>query len=444
MAVKKFYSNKKKAGWKENPGWVAPDKLKKDEKQKDSQKKYFSWGFDIDLEPVEFDADGAAKRNRKRESGFETERLAEAASARLRLAEKNERYELNDRRTAPRYPLLGEFFQRRINAIPERQERIRAVRVLQLLLDVLDENGLGNLRLDGLQSAHINLYTARRRADAAAKIELKDETINRDLRTVRATLNQAVNLYPGIENYVAPRINFLKVEKTRREKVLHAREVEIIVSRMMKPRGDEETELKYLTRRRAGLLFALSAVTGARPGELVALKEEDILEDIGALKITGKKTRYRTAKTVRYFPLITIVRQILLAALAIKIGEYIFSQQGTLTPSYYDNVRRAIESVGLKYGRKIRGGIIPYDLRHTATTLLMQSGADFETVTSITGQSRHTLWHYTHASQHSIDRAAAVLGNFAEKALENAPIGRGLDTKDEAQKIRLMIATDKE
>jgi hypothetical protein len=32
----------------------------------------------------------------------------------------------------------------------------------------------------------------------------------------------------------------------------------------------------------------------------------------------------------------------------------------------------------------------------------MQSGTDFETASSVTGQSRHTLWHYTHANNESI------------------------------------------
>jgi hypothetical protein len=56
----------------------------------------------------------------------------------------------------------------------------------------------------------------------------------------------------------------------------------------------------------------------------------------------------------------------------------------------------------------------------------MHSGADFETVSSITGQSRHTLWHYTHANNESISRAVSVLENFAESSFDRL----GLDTKE--------------
>ena len=68
----------------------------------------------------------------------------------------------------------------------------------------------------------------------------------------------------------------------------------------------------------------------------------------------------------------------------------------------------------------------------------MQSGADFETVKSITGQSQATLWHYTHANQNSIDRAVSVLGDFAEKTLEFSNNGRSLDTNREKQKLKVI------
>ena len=53
MAIKKFYSNKAKAGWR----WEA------------KKKQYYSWGLDIRL----------ANGKRLREPGFGTRELAEAA-----------------------------------------------------------------------------------------------------------------------------------------------------------------------------------------------------------------------------------------------------------------------------------------------------------------------------------------------------------------------------
>lgn len=398
MAVRKFYSTKAKAGWRFDA----------------AKKQFWSYGYDIYLE----------SGKRQRESGFATKELATGAAARIKLGEKNRKYELTDARS---FPTCAELFQKRIENLTERGEKTRSKRVLQTILDLLDANDLSGLRINDLATNHIDLYTQARQQE-----NVKDETINRDLRVVRAALNQAKTFFSGLENFTPPKIRFLKVEKTRREKIVSSVEIKAILLYLMKPQQFDESEKLFLSRRRAGLLFLLSAVTGARPGELIALKQSDILEDLQVLRITGKKTRFKTAKTVRYFPLIEIVRRILTEARALQTGEFIFSQKGTLTATYYEQVEAACASAGIVYGRKAAGGLIPYDLRHTATTLIMHSGADFETVSSITGQSRHSLWHYTHANENSINAAVAVLEKFAESSFD----GLGLDTKEKCKPLK--------
>lgn len=430
MAIKKFYSNKPKAGWRENSSHVPPENLPKGKKQKPHQKKYYSWGYDIDLAPVARDTDGKPLRNRSRESGFASKKQAEAATGRIRLGEKNRRYELTDPAS---YPLLRDLFQKRIKTITEHQEKTRAYRVLQLLLDLLADNGFENLRVNELTTAMINLYVSHRRYQETNKI--KDSTINRDLRCVGATLGQFINFYSGFDDYKKPKIPYIKTDKTRREKVLQPVEVNAILFHLTKPPKTGETDRKYISRFRIGLLFALAAVTGARPGEIARIKESDILFVINALKITGRKTRFMTAKTVRYFPLVPLIRQILTKALEIKLMEYIFTEKGTLTNTYYEPIKQACADAGIVYGRDVSGGIIPYDLRHTATTLLVQSGADFETITSLTGQSRHSLWHYTHASNESIERGANILEKFGVQCFENIADGLRLDTKEKMKKL---------
>lgn len=392
MAVKKFYSTKAKAGWKFDA----------------KQNKFWSYGYDIYLE----------SGKRKRESGFATKDLATSAAARIKLGEKNKKFELVD---LSKFPTCAELFQKRIDNVPLRGEKVRSQRVLQTILDTLPDD----LPINELTVSHINNYISARQKEA-----VKDETINRDLRTVRATLNQAKTFFPDLENYEPPKFRFLKTEKTRRERIVSSVEIKQILIYLMKPQSDEESEKIFLSRRRAGLLFLLSAVTGARPGELVALQSSDILEDLQVLRITGKKTRFKTAKTIRYFPLLPVVRKILGEAVAIQSGELIFTQSGTLTATYYDQIKDACRAAGIVYGRKAANGLIPYDLRHTATTLIMHSGADFETVKSITGQSAATLWHYTHANNESISRAVAVLESFADASTGNNFDGLGLDTKE--------------
>lgn len=432
MAIKKFYSNKQKPGWKENSSYVPAEKIAVGKTQKENQKKYYSWGYDIDLEPIAWDEKGNPLRNRKRESGFDSRKRAEAATGRIRLAEKNKKYELTDPKT---FPPLKDLFQRRIKLITERAEKVRALRVLQKLLDLLAENDYPNLRVNELTTAMINLYVIARRDE---EDPVKDSTINRDLRVIGATLNQINNIYSHLEEFRVPKVPYIKVDKTRREKVFQPLEVNAILFHLMKPPELEESYALFVSRFRIGLLFMLATITGARPGELFKLKEADVLYVINALKITGRKTRFRTARVVRYFPLVPEVRLIVEKAIQIKCSkDYIFSEKGTLTPTYYDAIKKACADADIIYGRNVIGGVIPYDLRHTGTTLLAQSGADTETISSLTGQSRHTLWHYTHASVESINRGAEVLQNFAQECFKNLDIGLRLDTKSKGQKLSL-------
>lgn len=387
MAIKKFFTKKAKAGWR----WDA------------EKAQFFSWGFDIRK------ADG----KRKRENGFATRHQAEAAVGRLRLGEKNRKYELIQRNP---FPMLRELADKRIANLTDRPEAVRSQRVLSTLIECLD-----NPRLDELTTPIINRYTEIRQNDGVS-----DATINRELRLIRATLNQALSFFDDLEDWTPPKVRYLKVPRTRRERLVQSGEGQKILFYLLRPRSDLESERIFFSRRRAGLLFLLAAVTGARPTELLRLTDDDVLHDIGKLKITGRKTRFKTAKTVRYFPLVPIVDRILSEARETRAGKYFFSYSGTLTETYYSQIRSACEFAGVLYGRNVEGGFIPYDLRHTATTLLMHSGADLETISSVTGQSQHSLWHYTHASRESISRAAGILENFGDSLLGN---GHNLDTK---------------
>jgi len=92
MAVKKIFSNKAKAGWKFDA----------------KRNKFWSYGYDIYLE----------SGKRKRESGFGTKELAQGAAARIKLSEKNRKFDLVDYR---KFPTCAELFQKRIENTSERE-----------------------------------------------------------------------------------------------------------------------------------------------------------------------------------------------------------------------------------------------------------------------------------------------------------------------------------
>jgi integrase len=377
MAIKKYYSVKAKAGWRFDA----------------VLQKYWSWGFDLSVE----------NRQRLREHGFATKQLAENAAARIMLARKEKKYNLYTRR----FPQVSELFEKRLSTIPEGAEKTRSKRVLETLLSVLPEQ----ITLDQVSTANIQKFVELR------LLTVKPPSVNRELKIVRATLNLAEKFF-DVEDYKVCKMPFVKTPLTRRENVINSSDAKRIIEYLLREQAADDSHSEFEARRRAGLFFLLSLVTGARPGELVRLKREDILEDLNALKITGTKTEFKTAKTIRYFPLVPILKKILDEAQKIQGKyEFIFTEKGTLTNSYYDKIKEACEAVGIKYGKNTKGGFVPYDLRHTATTAIMQAGTDFETVANVTGQSKEVLWHYTHANQNSINSAVAVLEKFAENCL---------------------------
>lgn len=416
MAVKKYYSNKSKPGWRENPDHKPLGKGADPKKQKPQERKYFSWGYDYHR-----------KHDRPRESGFATKDLAAAALARIVLSEKSSKYELDLEAKRP-LPTVAELRQKRMDACPERREKNMSGQVLVRISEIISKRtGTRVPRIDQITPSVIEEYKIRRRADGLA-----DTSINRELQSLHAALEQVEIFWDkeDLPEWKVIKVARIKTPRTRRERVLSSREGRAILYYLLKPRTSDESVKIFHSRRRAGLLFLLSAITGARPGELVRLKQSDIMTDIGKLRIIGRKTRYTKSNVVRYFPLVDVVQRVLFEALEIAAGDFIFSQKGTITNTYYDQVKAACESAGIAYGNRTDGGLIPYDLRHTATTLLAQSGADIETISSITGQSHDSIWHYLHASQDSIGRATSVLENFGTLLIGD---GLGLDTNEKAK-----------
>ncbi len=172
MAIKKFYSNKAKAGWR----W--------DEKTK----KFSSWGYDVRFE------DGS----RKRENGFASKQLAENAVSRIRISEKEGKYDLTRRE----FPLVLEVCEKRLKRIESKKERTRAVTILNRWLAMLPPN----LKINELAQSHIRLYINERIT------EVKAVSVNREITVIGSALHSAYVDFPELETWTCPRIPRPKVE----------------------------------------------------------------------------------------------------------------------------------------------------------------------------------------------------------------------------------------
>ena len=104
-----------------------------------------------------------------------------------------------------------------------------------------------------------------------------------------------------------------------------------------------------------------------------------------------------------------------------NFGDFVFSKTGNSITDYHEIFKKACESVGVKYGRNVRGGLVTHDARHTAVTKMLQAGIDLSTVSPITEHSDdHLVLHYAHATRESRAKAIQVLDDFSENQMKKA------------------------
>ena len=119
------------------------------------------------------------------------------------------------------------------------------------------------------------------------------------------------------------------------------------------------------------------------------------------------------------------IAEILRARLAATKGAYVFTRAGGEVTDYYEILRKACSACGVVYGRRLAGGFVTHDARHTAVTRMLQAGRDLATIRiDYRAYGQDLILHYGHATTESRDKAMDVLENFAG----NETLGLGLDT----------------
>ncbi len=188
------------------------------------------------------------------------------------------------------------------------------------------------------------------------------------------------------------------------------------------PRCLDSRDLRRLMRHRTAqgpdcaLAIALLLATGMRVGELAALRVGDIDAAAGRLKIFGKGSRERTV-----FVTDTRIREELRGYVLLRhTGARERAESRLLVdecarPLSAARIRHAIAGLGRTAGVARR--LTPHMLRHTAATMLLESGTDIRFVQRLLGhRSIVTTQIYTHVSDRALQIALAranVLGHFA-------------------------------
>jgi site-specific recombinase XerD len=185
------------------------------------------------------------------------------------------------------------------------------------------------------------------------------------------------------------------------------------------PRCLESRDVRRLLRRRAALgpngalATGLLIATGIRIGELAALRVDDIDASAGSMRIFGKGSRERTV-----FVIDPALREELRIYLGSRHGASGSDQRLLIDdrgrPMSAARIRQAIIVLARAAGLQRR--VTPHMLRHTAATMLLESGTDIRFVQRLLGhRSIVTTQIYTHVSDRALQAAltrANVLGKF--------------------------------
>ncbi len=172
--------------------------------------------------------------------------------------------------------------------------------------------------------------------------------------------------------------------------------------------------------------------TGVRRGECCALKWSDVDWKTGAVCVSSnlcytaqkgvyldtpkngrKRTVYLSAATL------ALLKELRRAQAAEAVSAYIFTRDESPAPMHPQSPTRYLSGFSARCGVP---DLHPHKLRHTFASIAITSGADVASVSEALGHSDKavTLRMYTHASQQSVQRAAAIFQEAIQTATADA------------------------
>ena len=205
------------------------------------------------------------------------------------------------------------------------------------------------------------------------------------------------------------------------------------------PRALTASEARQFVERsrshRNGAALVLALTTGLRPGELLALTWDDVDLEAGVLHITRawkgtKANRHlgdpKTKGSVRSIglaaPMVDILRNHRHKQGSLRVGEprgteplveFVFTSRSghPIDPANLRSLCRAVATgAGL-------GHLSPYDLRHSATSLLSEAGVRNEELADLLGHvdTRMVERHYRHRLSESVTVAVGPMGKLLSR-----------------------------
>jgi integrase len=269
---------------------------------------------------------------------------------------------------------------------------------------------LGHMRIDRLTPEHIDDYFRRKAEDGYSRSTLTKH---------RSLLGQAVRW--GVKRRHIGWDVVAVAELPPADVFANAKPRQVREPRALTA-NEARSFIAAAEGRRNGVALVVALTVGLRPGELLALCWEDIDLEVGVLHVNRawkSKGEHRhigppkTKGSVRALalpvPVVTALRDHHRAQLAEQLrtgfrpaeGMHLVFPSSTGQPLDTANLRRLVADVAERAGI---GRVSPYDLRHTATSLLSQAGVRNEELADLLGHvdTRMVERHYRHRLDASV------------------------------------------
>ncbi len=248
---------------------------------------------------------------------------------------------------------------------------------------------LGHVRAIELDTAAVERYQAGRLAAGRAPA-----TINRECEALRQSFRRAATVTPP-RIPRAPYIPLLVVQNARQGFLAHA-DFEAVLAALVEPDVRDFIEWFY--------------VCGMRPNEIRQLTWEMFDRETWTLNLDPRAAKTRTGRVLAIVgPLRTILERRLAARrfdCRLIFHRTSKGQPGQPVKDYRRAWAAACKVAGLPAGRKVAGGVTPYDLRRCAVRNLVRGGTHETVAMRITGhKTRSTFDRYNIASVEDVSAA---------------------------------------
>jgi integrase len=276
---------------------------------------------------------------------------------------------------------------------------------------------IGRIRLKDLTRMHV-----QRLLNAKAKEGYSPRTVRYIHTTLSKALTQAVD-WELVPKNVASRAKLPKQKRTNR-KTLSAENVGAFFGAASEDRF--------------GALYVLAVTSGLRPGELLALKWEDVDLETGALSVRRSVSEDEGGPVIREETKTSAGRRLELLPVAVEaLKRHRFRQNeerlryrglwrdlGLVFPSTTGTIMRRNNLHRRSYKPLLKKAGLPdirlYDLRHTFATLMFENREQLKLVSEMLGHAsvKQTADTYTHVSPTMHREAVMRLNDFLSDYLK--------------------------